>query len=141
MLASQPWTLPVTSSYLIWLVPFIPVLAGPSGRAARVLFVTARAATAVEYLAIRQVSSFELWAILALNFRNALLVALFAVLLFGRGEIDDLVVAAPVRGLQAPSNLARIRQPFTDGLYSGSSSTNARCADRRLALPRPTIST
>lgn len=71
----------LSPQYLVWLVPFIPAIGGPAGPAARRLFVIACAATALEYLAIRQVSSFALWAIVVLNCRNALLVALFVLLL------------------------------------------------------------
>ena len=75
----------LSPQYLIWLVPFVPVLGGPAGRIARPLFVIACAATTLEYLATRHLAAFELWAILALNGRNALLVALLLVLL-GRGR-------------------------------------------------------
>lgn len=70
----------LSPQYLIWLVPFVPAIGGPVGGPARWLFVIACAATTLEYLATRHVSSFELWAILALNFRNAVLVALFVLL-------------------------------------------------------------
>src|SRR5579862_1957790 len=75
----------LSPQYLVWLVPFVPVLGGPAGRAARPLFVIACVATTFEYLATRHLASFELWAVLVLNCRNALLVAVLAVLL-GRGR-------------------------------------------------------
>ena len=78
----------LSPQYLVWLVPFVPLLDAPAGRVARPLFVIACAATALEYLATRHLASFELWAILALNCRNALLVALLVVLL-GRGSAGD----------------------------------------------------
>jgi len=87
----------LSPQYLIWLVPFVPVVGGPVGGAARRLFVCACVATTVEYLAIRQVSSFDLWAIVALNCRNALLVALF-VLLVGRGGEAPPIKGGPVQG-------------------------------------------
>jgi glycosyl transferase family 87 len=78
----------LSPQYLIWLVPFVPTLSGSAGRVARPLFVIACAMTALEYLATRHLAAFELWAILALNCRNALLVALLAVLL-GRGRAGE----------------------------------------------------
>jgi hypothetical protein len=78
----------LSPQYLIWLVPFVPLIGGPTGRVARPLFVIACAATTFEYLVTRHLASFDLWPILALNGRNGLLVALLIVLL-GRGTTGE----------------------------------------------------
>lgn len=72
----------LSPQYLIWLLPFAPVIEGQAGRVARWVFLLACVATAVEYLSVRRVSSFDLWAVAVLNVRNALLVALFTVLVW-----------------------------------------------------------
>lgn len=71
----------LSPQYLVWLLPFVSALGGAAGRSARPLFLAACVATGVEYMASRQLAAFELWAILALNVRNALLVALLIPLL------------------------------------------------------------
>ncbi|HLW46412.1 MAG TPA: glycosyltransferase family 87 protein [bacterium] len=77
----------LSPQYLIWLVPFMPVLEAPAGRSSRWVFLFACTATTAEYLASRRLTSFELWAIALLNCRNALLVALFVLLVKrDRGE-------------------------------------------------------
>ena len=81
----------LSPQYMIWLLPFVPALDGPAARAARPLFLAACIATGVEYMASRQLASFELWAILALNARNALAVALLVGLLRG----DEAPTPAP----------------------------------------------
>jgi hypothetical protein len=78
----------LSPQYLVWLAPVVPLLGGPAGRAARPLFVLACAATTFEYLATRHLASFELWAVLILNCRNALLVALLGVLLLPGGAAE-----------------------------------------------------
>jgi hypothetical protein len=76
----------LSPQYLIWLVPFVTVLQGWTGQAARVIFLLACAATTFVYpLAIAHLLAFESGTIAVLNLRNLMLVALFLLLLFGPG--------------------------------------------------------
>jgi hypothetical protein len=84
----------LSPQYLVWLVPFVPIIGGPAGGTARPVFAIACAATAVEYLATRQLASFAPWAILVLNVRNALLVALLVLLVAGR-PVPTIAVPSP----------------------------------------------
>ena len=74
----------LSPQYIVWLLPFVSALGGPAGGSARALFLGACIATGVEYMTSRQLLSFQLWAILALNARNAMLVALLIILLRDR---------------------------------------------------------
>jgi hypothetical protein len=74
----------LSPQYLIWLMPFVTVLEGWTGRVARFIFLLACAATTIVYpWAIPHLLAFESGPVAVLNLRNLLLVALFALLLFG----------------------------------------------------------
>jgi hypothetical protein len=75
----------LSPQYLVWLIPFIAAIGGTGGCRARWYFTGSCAATALQYLMKAPLFSFQLWAIALLNFRNALLAALFVLLLSGNG--------------------------------------------------------
>lgn len=69
---------------LVWVIPFVSAVDGTRGCRARWLFTSSCVATALQYLTKGHLFSFELWAIVLLNFRNALLAALFVLPLSGK---------------------------------------------------------
>jgi len=73
----------LSTQYLVWLIPFVAAVDGTGGGRARWLFTISCVATALEYVTKGHLLSFDLWAIVLLNIRNALLVALFILLLCG----------------------------------------------------------
>ena len=70
----------ISPQFLVWLIPLIPLVARRVGLFASVLLVSAMAATQIEVVYEHPLRAFE-WPVWVLLFRNALLVALFAVLL------------------------------------------------------------
>jgi hypothetical protein len=81
--------------YLIWLMPFVAVLDGRVARRGAWLFIAGCAATLIAPALTGSFSRTSLAVILAYNVKNALFLALLAVLIFGRGE-DARAVAGPV---------------------------------------------
>jgi hypothetical protein len=76
----------LSPQYMIWLIPFLAVAHGRTGRWARRLFLPACVLTTLIYpLTYGWLLTFQPWAIGLLNARNALLVALLVVLLVGNG--------------------------------------------------------
>jgi hypothetical protein len=77
----------LSAQYLVWLIPFAAVVGGESGRWGRWLFLFACVATTLLFpWAAGALQAFQPWAILLLNIRNALLVGLLVVWLFGPGR-------------------------------------------------------
>lgn len=77
----------LSPQYLIWVMPFVTVLEGWTGRVARCIFLLGCAATTIVYpWAIRHLLAFESGTIALLNLRNVLLAVLFALLLLDPGE-------------------------------------------------------
>lgn len=79
-------TAPVLSpQFLIWVLPFVLAVDGPTGRCARPLFVLACALTFLIYpvLFVPFLIPMRLTAVLVLNLRNGMLIALWAILAFG----------------------------------------------------------
>ncbi len=77
----------LSPQYLVWLFPFIVVLAGWTGRRARWLFLFVCITTALIYPgpAFAQILEHQGPAIFLLNLRNLLIVALLSLVLFGPG--------------------------------------------------------
>jgi hypothetical protein len=77
----------LSPQFLIWLFPFVTVLGGGTGRLARRIFLLACVCTAMIYPGpgFNMLLDRQLGAILFLNLRNALLLWLLALLLFGAG--------------------------------------------------------
>ena len=77
----------LSPQFLIWPIPFLAVLEGPPGGRARWLFLPCCLATTLifPFFYFSDLLTFAPWAIALLNVRNALLIALFAVLTFGAG--------------------------------------------------------
>jgi hypothetical protein len=75
----------LSPQYLIWLLPFLAVLDGPTGRLARPIFLLCCLTTTMIYPGpgFPLMLDHQLGAILLLNLRNALFVWLLAVLLYG----------------------------------------------------------
>jgi hypothetical protein len=93
-------TAPVLSpQFLIWVLPFVPAMGGSLGRRVRPLFALACAVTFLIYPVLFQGALLPLRmpAILLLNLRNALVIALWALMAFGTAddrnaipvEVDD----------------------------------------------------
>jgi hypothetical protein len=79
-------TAPVLSpQYLIWALPFVLVMSGPLGRRVRPLFVLTCALTYLIYPVLfnRHLLALQMPAIVLLNVRNALVIALWALMAFG----------------------------------------------------------
>jgi hypothetical protein len=79
----------LSPQFLIWMFPFMSVLGGETGRRARRTFLLACVATTIIYplFALRLILEYNsLGAILLLNYRNALLVWLLFLLVFGSDE-------------------------------------------------------
>jgi hypothetical protein len=88
-------TAPVLSpQFLIWVLPFVMALGGPAGRRARPIFAAACALTPLIYpvMFLDALLPMRMSAIVVLNLRNAMVVALWSILAFGadegRGAID-----------------------------------------------------
>jgi hypothetical protein len=76
-----------SAQYVIWLIPFVTVLRGETGRRARWMFLMACVATTIIYplYAMKLILELnDLGSILLLNYRNALLLALLVLLLSGK---------------------------------------------------------
>jgi hypothetical protein len=74
----------LSPQYLIWLVPFVAVLGGKTGRRARPLLLAGALATSAVYpWSFMGLIRFHPLAVALLNLRNGLLLALLGVLLFG----------------------------------------------------------
>jgi hypothetical protein len=74
----------LSPQYLIWLIPFIAALDGPTGRWARPIFALSCLATTLTYpFFFDRLLGLEWGPILLLNVRNALLLTLLAILTFG----------------------------------------------------------
>lgn len=81
----------LSPQYLIWLMPFISVIAGPTWYRARVLFLLSCLITTLIYpFFYHHLMGLQFWAIGLLNLRNALLVTLLVVLLLERNESRQL---------------------------------------------------
>ena len=77
----------LSPQFLIWLIPFVTVLGGSLGRRARWMYLLACMATTFLYplIGLKLILDYNsLEAIILLNYRNALLVGLYLLLLFGR---------------------------------------------------------
>jgi hypothetical protein len=75
----------LSPQYMIWLIPFLAVARGRTGRWSRRLFLPACVLTTLIYpLTYGWLLTFQPWAIALLNVRNGLLVGLLAVLLFAK---------------------------------------------------------
>jgi hypothetical protein len=77
----------LSPQFLIWLIPFVTVLGGDTGRLARKIFLQACIATTIIYplFALRLILEYNnLAGIILLNYRNALLVGLLFLLLFSK---------------------------------------------------------
>ena len=70
--------------YLIWLMPFMPVLEGRSGRFARPIFASCCLCSALGSAAARSLGHLHLLTVLAIALKNALLLLLFSLLISGR---------------------------------------------------------
>ncbi len=76
-----------SAQYVIWLIPFVTVLGGETGRRARRVFLMVTTATTIIYpwYAMKAILELnDLACILLLNYRNALLVGLLYLFLFGK---------------------------------------------------------
>jgi hypothetical protein len=98
----------LSPQYLIWLFPFLAVLDGRTGRLARQCFLVGCLATAFLYpgSGFVMVLAHQPGAILLLNLRNALLVSLLAVLVYGAegsGPADRPPEKSPASEPPAPN--------------------------------------
>jgi hypothetical protein len=96
MLAFMVFGKVFSPQYLIWLIPFVTVLGGRTGRLARWIYLCACVATTIFYplIALRlMIERDSLAAMLLLNYRNALLVGLYLLLLFGSESVTEPTVA------------------------------------------------
>lgn len=74
----------LSPQYLIWLIPFIAVLGGPTGRYGRPIFALSCLLTTLTYpVFFGRLLRLELGSIIMLNVRNVLLLTLLALLTFG----------------------------------------------------------
>jgi hypothetical protein len=90
----------LSPQFLIWLIPFVTVLQGKTGQRARWVFLLACVATTLIYplIGLRLIlERNSLEAIILLNYRNALLVGLYLLLVFGR-EPETAVAAGADSG-------------------------------------------
>ena len=84
-----------SSHFMIWLIPFVVLLEGSTGRRARPLFlVCCLGTTAIFPWAAARLYMFAPFAIALLNARNLLLLVLLGVLLFGSDSSVDCPKAA-----------------------------------------------
>jgi hypothetical protein len=79
----------LSPQFLVWIVPFVAVLEGPSARAAKLTFLTACFTTTLIYPlgGLQFVYDRRIEGVLLLNIRNALLILLLA--LFWKGDDAD----------------------------------------------------
>jgi hypothetical protein len=93
----------LSPQYMIWLIPFMAVVQGRTGRRARRLFLPICVLTTVIYpLTYGWLLRFQPWAIGLLNARNALLVGLLVILLFGQEPSGTLAGAGMTAGCGEP---------------------------------------
>jgi hypothetical protein len=94
----------LSAQYVIWLIPFVTVLGGATGRRARWIYLMVCVATTIIYplYAMKLILELnDLGSILLLNYRNALLLGLLSLLLFGketdagRPPLENSAVATP----------------------------------------------
>jgi hypothetical protein len=91
-------TAPVLSpQFLIWVLPFILVMGGPLGRRVRPLFALSCGLTFLIYPMLFNRGLQPLWmpAILVLNLRNALLIAIWALMAFGTSGESEFSADRP----------------------------------------------
>jgi Glycosyltransferase family 87 len=77
----------LSPQFLIWLIPFVTVLGGETGRLSRSIFLQACIVTTLIYpiIVLKYIlDESTLWGVLVLNYRNALLLGLLYLLLFGK---------------------------------------------------------
>ncbi len=87
----------LSPQFLIWLIPFVTVLGGRTGRRARWIYLLACIATTVIYplIGLRLIlDDNSLGGMILLNYRNALLLGLLFVLLLGKESEPGRTVAA-----------------------------------------------
>lgn len=87
----------LSPQYLIWLIPFVASMGGRTGRMGRFVFLLACVTTTFVFpwMYVRLVA-FEPWSVVLLNVRNALLVTLFALMVFRQDEVADMRPLVPV---------------------------------------------
>jgi hypothetical protein len=95
----------LSPQYLIWPLPFLAVLDGPTGRLARPIFLLCCLTTMLIYPGpgFAMILDHKVGAIMLLNLRNALLVWLLAVLLYGPAGAGDLA-GRPPGGAESPES-------------------------------------
>jgi hypothetical protein len=77
----------LSPQFLTWLIPFLTVLDGKTGRLSRSIFLQACILTTLIYplIVLRFIlDEHTLWGVLVLNYRNGLLLGLLVLLLFGK---------------------------------------------------------
>jgi hypothetical protein len=85
----------LSPQYLLWLIPLIACVEGRAGRGARRLFLAACLATTLLFpLGFIAALECRTWAVVVLNLRNALLLALWGLLTFGPRSIPSSKDAA-----------------------------------------------
>lgn len=95
----------LSPQYLLWFIPFVTTLEGRSGAPARWLFLLACIVTTLVYpWALPGLLNFDPAVIGLLNVRNALLVALLAVWVFGEFAVPTSARPAPAAREARPSN-------------------------------------
>jgi hypothetical protein len=88
----------LSPQYLIWLIPFITVLGGQTGRLARSVYLQACIVTTIIYplFLLRMIIDYHSFlGILVLNYRNALLIGLLCLLLFGKAADTENSLPKP----------------------------------------------
>jgi hypothetical protein len=86
----------LSPQFLIWLIPFVTVLGGPMGQRARWIYLLACMTSTLIYplMGLRLILEYNnLGAMILLNYRNALLVGLYFLLLFGPETVAKARVA------------------------------------------------
>jgi hypothetical protein len=86
----------LSPQFMIWLMPFIAILDGPTGKYARYLFLPCCLTTTLIYPVgyLEAILRFETGSILLLNIRNALLLGILALMVYGPGDSEDRSHAA-----------------------------------------------
>jgi len=110
-------TAPVLSpQFLIWVLPFVPAMGGSLGRRVRPLFALACALTFLIYPVLFQgaLLPMRMPAILVLNLRNALVIALWALMAFGAVEERAAGDRSPVQPRSRLSDAAHRGGPGRD---------------------------
>jgi hypothetical protein len=99
----------LSPQYLVWLFPFIAILDGYTGSLARRIFLLACVVTALIYPGpgFSMITDHQVGGLLLLNLRNALLIWLFGVLLYGPGltqaDASRAVSASGASELERPN--------------------------------------